>query len=587
MSWYVFFFRVALHFAHRIYFCYYLLTCHRVHPRALSPKTQASAIELPPTHTPITLKYYTPSTASCLGISIDGETFVQRRHELTIDQDLCDSILLTQSSSSVSRDGVTLKSALQRPSWTRANVHRCTVVAPFLLHWIPRSLRYTLFYSRITLRKNCLAQFLEIPCMTLVECYSDQHNLPTNEELQKVIVDFRGSSDSPRQPSASSSPQDFPEDPGLGVLVGSPEENLRLHTQAARSSKISRGAKMVDQPDEPPPLGESPAEHHPSQLESATKLDEHGSKSSIDSGVGLDVSDLVSDKEQADQVLSTTELATRTRSDSMQQTERPRSDAGSPLRITTSNSSTGATSSHEKDDSISASPTLSKHVIPSADIHGESLAPFEPLSPSTSSPKAERLPSIHQITSSLTELAEAATQEMPRQQQSLSHHHSHSFGSATSQSPVLANRPYPIAIQTSPQAYYPTTMLARSPTSVVGESQWASPPAYPSYGAYNHRRASAADGVPPLMPNLPTASSSGDSYGGYLSSSTEGYSTNHTTPIDVGQALESTPRPMLPPPPGMHGVSHSVPAPIMIPGPYKCDVPDCTAGTFQTQYLLK
>ena len=109
----------------------------------------------------------------------------------------------------------------------------------------------------------------------------------------------------------------------------------------------------------------------------------------------------------------------------------------------------------------------------------------------------------------------------------------------------------------------------------------------PSYGAYNHRCASAADGVPPLVPNLPTASSSGDSYGGYLSSSTEGYSTNHTTPIDVGQVSESTPRPMLPPPPGMHSMSQLPPAPIMIPGPYKCDVPNCTAGTFQTQYLLK
>jgi hypothetical protein len=419
--------------------------------------------------------------------------------------------------------------------------------------------------------------------MTAAECYSDQHGLPKNEELQKITTGFRGSSESSRQTSTSSSPQDFPVDPGLGVLIGLPEQNLRLH----RSSNANRIPNMAEQQDEPPPSSESPAEQLTSQLESSLKSDEHASKSSIDSGVGLDVSDLVSDKEHPDQV-PTKELATRTRSDSMQQTEQPstRSDLGLSLRITTSNSSAGASSSHEKDDSICASPTLSKHVIPSADVHGESLAPFEPLSPSTSSPKAERLPSIHQITNSLTELAEAATQEMPRQQQNLSHHHSHSFGSATSQSPNLSNKPYPIAIQTSPQAYYPT-MLARSPASTLGESQYASPPAYPSYGAYNHRRASAADGVPPLMPNLPTASSSGDSYGGYLSSSTEGYSTNHTTPIDVGQVSENTPRPMLPPPPGMHAMSQPLPAPIMIPGPYKCDVPNCTAGTFQTQYLLK
>ena len=425
--------------------------------------------------------------------------------------------------------------------------------------------------------------------MTAVECYGDQHNLPRNEELHKIIVDFGGSSESPHQPSTSSSPQDFPEDPGLGVLIGLPEQNLRLHVQAACSSNTNRSVKMANQQDEPPPLGELHAEQHASQLESATRPDDHGSKSSIDSGVGLDVSDLASDKGHSDEALFTKELATRTRSDSMQQTEKPstRSDIGSPLQITTSGSSAGASSSHEKDDSICASPTLSKHVIPSADVYGESLAPFEPLSPSASSPKAERLPSIHQITNSLTELAEAATQEMPRQQQNHSHNHSHSLGSATSQSPVLSNGPYPTAIQTSPQAYYPPNISARSPTSIVGESQYASPPAYPSYGAYSHRRASAADGVPPLMPNLPTASSSGDSYGGYLSSSTEGYSTNHTTPIDVGQAMEGTPRPMLPPPLGMHAVSQSVHAPIMIPGPYKCDVPDCTAGTFQTQYLLK
>jgi hypothetical protein len=418
--------------------------------------------------------------------------------------------------------------------------------------------------------------------MTAAECYSDQHGLPKNEELQKITIGFRDSSESSHQTSTSSSPQDFPVDPGLGVLVDLPEQSLRLH----RSSKAI--PKMAEQQDEPPPYGESPAEQLTSQLESAIKSNDNASKSSIDSGVGLDVSDLVSDQEHTDQMLPTKELATRTRSDSMQQADQlsKRPDLGLSLRITTSNPSTGASSSHEKDDSICASPTLSKHVIPSADVHGESLAPFEPLSPSTSSPKAERLPSIHQITSSLTELAEAATQEMPRQQQSLSHHHSHSFGSATSQSPILSNRPYPIAIQTSPQAYYPA-MLARSPTSTLGESQYASPPAYPSYGAYSHRRASAADGVPPLMPNLPTASSSGDSYGGYLSSSTEGYSTNHTTPIDVGQVSESTPRPMLPPPPGMHSMSQPLPAPIMIPGPYKCDVPNCTAGTFQTQYLLK
>jgi hypothetical protein len=424
--------------------------------------------------------------------------------------------------------------------------------------------------------------------MTAVECYSDQHDLPRNEELQKITSGFQDSSESSRRTSASSPPQDFPADPGLDVLINLPGQSLRRHIQPSRPAQTNRSANMAEQQDEPSPFGELPAEMLKPHLENAAKSGEPLSKSSsIDSGVCLHVSDLTLDKERPDSVLPTKELATRTRSDSSQHTDQlsTRSDLGSSLRITTSNSSAGASASHEKDDSICASPTLSKHVIPSADVNGESLAPFEPLSPSASSPKAERLPSIHQITSSLTELAEAATQEMPRQQQNLAHHHSHSFGSATAQSPVLSNRPYPIAIQTSPQAYCPPNMLARSPTSAIGESQYASPPAYASY--YSHRRASAADGVPPLMPSLPTASSSGDSYGGYLSSSTEGYSTNHTTPIDVGQVSESTPRPMLPPPPGMHAMSQPLPAPIMIPGPYKCDVPNCTAGTFQTQYLLK
>lgn len=56
-----------------------------------------------------------------------------------------------------------------------------------------------------------------------------------------------------------------------------------------------------------------------------------------------------------------------------------------------------------------SSPASSRLAIPSAETHGQSLAPFEPLPP-----RAERLPSIHQLTSSLAELAEAAMKETPR-----------------------------------------------------------------------------------------------------------------------------------------------------------------------------
>jgi hypothetical protein len=52
----------------------------------------------------------------------------------------------------------------------------------------------------------------------------------------------------------------------------------------------------------------------------------------------------------------------------------------------------------------------------------QSLAPFKPSSPSINSPKAERLPPIRHLTDSLTELAEAARQEIPGQRQDYSHH---------------------------------------------------------------------------------------------------------------------------------------------------------------------
>jgi hypothetical protein len=355
---------------------------------------------------------------------------------------------------------------------------------------------------------------------------------------------------------------------------------------------MSGASNMADNLDEPPLVGGAPAAHD--VLQSATKTDDHGHKSSVDSAVDLSDHTVKSGEDCPDSVSAMCELATPPRADSTQVdaltaskvSQSTHATLRSPLKIQTTGPDPEAPHRHQERDSISASPTLSKHVLPSAEVHGQNLAPFEPPSPSTSSPKAERLPSIHQITSSLTELAEAATQEIPRQQQGFSHHHSQSFSSAMSQSPILSGHAYPPSLQTSPQAYYPAAMMARSPTSTIGESHYASPPAYPHYGAYSHRRASMVDGAPPIMPRLPTASSSGDSYCGYPSSGTEGYSTNHTTPIDISHTAEHTPRPMLPPPPGMHAIPLP-PPPIMVPGPYQCDVPDCNAGTFQTQYLLK
>lgn len=430
--------------------------------------------------------------------------------------------------------------------------------------------------------------------MQTSEYYEDQDELPRNEGLQRIILDYREPSESTSATSRASSPRDDDqEDPGLPVLFGPPlQHHTHLHLHTARPGEnrvMSESKNMVDQADDPPPVGGTPAAQDLQQ--NGTKADEQGLKASPDSAVDLSVIIQPPDRDCSSSVSVPRDLATRPRADSTQADalmaakESPSTRVGlaSPLQIRTTDPKVATSQLQQRRDSISTSPTLSKHVMPAADVHGENLAPFEPPSSSTSSPKAKRLPSIHQITSSLTELAEAATQEIPRQQQGFSHHHSQSFGSAMSHSPVLSGHPYPASIQTSPQAYYPALVNARSPTSTIGgESHYASPPLYSPYGAYSHRRASMTDGVLPVIPKLPTASSSGDSYGGYPSSGTEGYSTNHTTPIDI---MEHTPRPMLPPPPGMH--AQPIPPPIMVPGPYKCDVPNCTAGTFQTQYLLK
>lgn len=436
--------------------------------------------------------------------------------------------------------------------------------------------------------------------MTTEKYYDDQDEIPKNEPLQKVTTDYREPSESSSSSSRVSSPRNDEDDPGLPVLFGLSHhtQHIQRHSSCYRpreGSPMGDNTIMADKLDDPPPVGETPTAE--SMPQSDTQADDHGQKNSVDSAIDLsmDATNLKGDHSGSE--TSTQELATRSRADSTQADASVASKANqptngnrkSPLRVETASSNAEAPQPHSERDSISASPTLSKHVLPSADVHGQSLAPFEPLSPSTSSPKAERLPSIHQITSSLTELAEAATQEIPRQQQGFSHHHSQSFGSAMAQSPILSAHLYPVSAQTSPQAYYPAVIMARSPTSTIGDNYYASSPAYAHYGPYSHRRASMVDGVPPIMPKIPTASSSGDSYSGYPSSGTEGYSTNHTTPIDISQTAEHTPRPMLPPPPDMPGM-HSlqiIPPPIMIPGPYKCDVPNCTAGTFQTQYLLK
>lgn len=220
-------------------------------------------------------------------------------------------------------------------------------------------------------------------------------------------------------------------------------------------------------------------------------------------------------------------------------------------------------------ESITTSPNLSKHVITKADGRPETLPAFQHHSPTKEGGAGSpTLPPIHQIVTTqpfrpLDELAEAATQQDPR----YAHQHRQSFGSATPQSPILPYHPYPGHVQMSPSSQH--AYSARSPTSGFeygSPTQYAHPIAY-----YTDRRTSGpTDHPPPPPPSLPSVSS-GESHG--PASSADGYSTAHTTPIDVPDA---TPRHILPPPPGM----------VIAPG-YKCDFPGCNAPPFQTQYLLR
>lgn len=243
------------------------------------------------------------------------------------------------------------------------------------------------------------------------------------------------------------------------------------------------------------------------------------------------------------------------------------------------------------------SPTLERHAQSLPEPHMVTLPVVTPASAQdtagAASPRSERLPSFRQ----LTELADAAAQE-PRQ---FAHGHSRSFSSTTSQSPRLLFQYPPPSAQTSPINHY--TINPRSPTNSISETQhnhYASPTQYPVGAYYTDRRTSAGTdsgshfsapmppaatalsdthNQPQFPPSLQSASSSGDSHG-HAGSSTDGYSTTQTTPIDSA-TVDSTSRPILPPPPGMPQSA------AIINGGFKCDWPGCHAQPFQTQYLLR
>ncbi|KAI7500145.1 hypothetical protein KC367_g3853 [Hortaea werneckii] len=233
------------------------------------------------------------------------------------------------------------------------------------------------------------------------------------------------------------------------------------------------------------------------------------------------------------------------------------------------------------------SPTVDKHFISTGQPTVDTLPAVQtvpkPDQGESHSPRKERLPSFSQFTGQLNELAEAAATREP--QQPFGHRHSQSFGSATSQSsavaystPAFARRP---SIQTSPVSNYAQSI--RSPTNTVNDNSQAvygSPQQYAAPLAYfSHRRLSNThDGVTSIYPaSLPSAGTSSSESHGHPGSSTDGYSTTHTTPIDQPPTIDGNPRPILPPPPGMPGT-------IMMG--FKCDYSGCTAPPFQTQYLL-
>ena len=133
----------------------------------------------------------------------------------------------------------------------------------------------------------------------------------------------------------------------------------------------------------------------------------------------------------------------------------------------------------------------------------------------------------------------------------------------------------------SPSSQY--TFSTRSPTSALSD-HYSSPAQMHGSAYYMERRTSNIyDHAIGMPPSLPSASSSGESHGP-ATSSTDGYSTSQTTPVDSAAMLHDVAQrgmPILPPPRGMPQS-----AAVLIGG-FKCDYPGCEAAPFATQYLLR
>ncbi|GAB7344048.1 hypothetical protein MBLNU457_1966t1 [Dothideomycetes sp. NU457] len=214
----------------------------------------------------------------------------------------------------------------------------------------------------------------------------------------------------------------------------------------------------------------------------------------------------------------------------------------------------------------------------------------------SASPKAERLPSFHQ----LSRIA-ADGEHDPRPTQTYppppppSNYLPPPPNSA--QSPGAPPQPYlnppqisptptygyhhqssPTAMQNEPSPYY-----AASPTANMYSTTSHYPPPPPP--PHPERRTSAPYTRPPatLISTLTSSSESSNrslqSTGTGTGMSHEDWGTNHTTPIE---STNSTPRQGLPEFPHL-----APPPPNNVLGSFICDHPGCTAQPFQTQYLLK
>ena len=404
----------------------------------------------------------------------------------------------------------------------------------------------------------------------------DPDEEPSSPRLLKASVDLGPEKEhisappSPQRPPAHSG-RKARQDPGLAVLIpGQADPNF--YTEVLDSSSGSSGSPaMTDQagPGHATRVGGPEADQDAlidSRLVNAKALGEKAAAALSESALGSSAEP----REPAKRVDSAHDEVPQST-----ETKQSRSGRATPLKLQTS-----STVPPVQDDSIATSPTLAKYAIPVEEGNIGTLPALQPTSPTShgipTSPQSERLPSFRQ----LTQLADAATQQENRAPQ-YSHHHSQSFGSAAAQSPSL---PYhiPSNTQMSPNSQY-TFSAARSPTSTMGD-HYSSPTQMAGNPYYMERRASVFHEHPIGMPpSLPSASSSGESHGPG-GSSTDGYSTNHTTPIDSAVLPDGIQRniPILPPPRGMP--PHS--AAMLLSG-FKCDYPGCEAAPFATQYLLR